>query len=182
MKQFLICFNCYFNCYVTKKLQRSNILLGASKKPEYLLQCVVSMKKSLNIQTTDTKLEIQNTKLGPLESEIVSVIWNETQPAKVSLVLEKLNNQSSGKNYAYTTVMTVLNRLVEKNFLSRQKQGKAYVYSPSRKRDSFLKRLIRTTLLNFSATFGDEALLAFADEAASLSKEKKESLSEALRS
>lgn len=139
------------------------------------------MKQTPAEKATD-QLAISNTKLGPLEREIVSIIWNETEPAKVSVVLEKLNRQSNQKDHAYTTVMTVLNRLVDKNFLKRDKQGKAYVYAPAKKRDSFLKKLVRTTLINFSATFGDEALVAFADEASSLSKAKKEKLSQALRS
>lgn len=43
---------------------------------------------------------------------------------------------------AYTTVMTVLNRLVGKGFLQREKSGRIYVYTAALEREAFLKQRV----------------------------------------
>ncbi len=61
---------------------------------------------------------------------------------------------------AYTTIMTVLDRLVRKGRLSRRKSGRAFVYAPQDTRDSLRRAAVRELLEGFFD--GSEAeLLAF---------------------
>jgi predicted transcriptional regulator len=47
---------------------------------------------------------------------------------------------------AYTTIMTVLDRLVRKGKLTRRKVGRAFVYSPEASRDSMRRAAVRELL------------------------------------
>lgn len=121
----------------------------------------------------------QPSNLGPLEQQVVSVVWNTTnQPATVSSVVASLQQQN--KTLAYTTVMTILNRLVEKGYLVRVKHGRSYSYQAHQQSQSFLKQLIRSTIASFARTFGEEAIIAFAQEANHLSKTQKKQLQKKL--
>lgn len=62
---------------------------------------------------------------GELESQIMEYIWEHQQ----STVREVCDAMKGEKNLSFNTVMTVMNRLVEKNILCKQKQGKSFVYS-----------------------------------------------------
>ena len=55
----------------------------------------------------------------------------------------------TGKNLAYTTVMTVLGRLVEKGFLAREKRGRAYVYRPTVSRQSIADSALQQVVDRF---------------------------------
>lgn len=61
---------------------------------------------------------------------------------------------------AYTTIMTVLDRLVRKGRLTRRKSGRAFVYAPQDTRDHLRRAAVRELLEGFFD--GSEAeLLAF---------------------
>ena len=63
------------------------------------------------------------------------VLWQES-PLSSLEVVERLQNQGWNEK----TVKTFLNRLVKKDVLSYQKDGRRYLYSPLVKRDTFLKQ------------------------------------------
>lgn len=71
---------------------------------------------------------------GPLEAKIMDILWNDMEMTikEVQLVLdrEKLTN--------FNTVMTVMNRLVEKGILQKRVEGRASVYKPVLSRAEFL--------------------------------------------
>ena len=72
----------------------------------------------------------------PLEMLCLKALWSvgEGNVAAVrSLVAET-------KPLAYTTVMTLLERLARKNVVSRRKVGRAFVYAPNLSRDA-MRRL-----------------------------------------
>ena len=50
---------------------------------------------------------------------------------------------------AYTTIMTVLDRLVRKGKLTRRKVGRAFVYSPAATRDTLRRVAVRELLEGF---------------------------------
>ncbi|MFK0153518.1 BlaI/MecI/CopY family transcriptional regulator [Streptomyces sp. NPDC090499] len=66
---------------------------------------------------------------GPLENEIMEVLWQARGPMTVREVLGTLNTGRSTP-LAYTTVMTVLSRLAEKGAADRAKAGRGYAYCP----------------------------------------------------
>ena len=61
--------------------------------------------------------------LGPLETRVMEVLW-ECNECCVRQVLPKLNHK-----FAYTTIMSTLDRLYKKRFANRRKCGRAYAYS-----------------------------------------------------
>jgi len=61
--------------------------------------------------------------LGPLERELLDAVWR-LGPASVRDVLAAVEHA-----VAYTTAMTVLDRLYKKGILDRERVGRAYVYS-----------------------------------------------------
>jgi predicted transcriptional regulator len=61
---------------------------------------------------------------------------------------------------AYTTIMTVLERLVRKGKLERRKEGRAFVYSPATSRDAVRQVAVRELLTGFFDG-SEEHLLAF---------------------
>lgn len=113
-----------------------------------------------------------NHDLGPLERKILKIIWSKNR-ASVQEVQSELNRQKS-KHLAYTTVMTILTRLVEKQILTREKDGRCFYYSTVENKQNFMHGMARKTLLSFVNRFGDEALAAFMDEAQKLSKNEAE--------
>ena len=71
---------------------------------------------------------------GPLEAKIMEIIWNNEEMTikDVQRVLEqeKMTN--------FNTVMTVMNRLVEKGRLQKKSEGRSSVYKPVQTRIDFL--------------------------------------------
>jgi predicted transcriptional regulator len=62
--------------------------------------------------------------LGPLETQAMEVLWTRGK-CRVRDVMEALD-----RDLAYTTVMTTLNRLFHKKFVSRCKSARAFLYYP----------------------------------------------------
>ena len=75
----------------------------------------------------------------PLEMLCLKALWSLGQ-GNVSAV-QRLVAQS--KPLAYTTVMTVLDRLARRNIVSRQKSGRAFVYAPRMSKDSIRRLALR---------------------------------------
>jgi BlaI family transcriptional regulator, penicillinase repressor len=59
---------------------------------------------------------------------------------------------------AYTTIMTVLERLLKKGKLARKKAGRAFLYSPTADRDEMRRVAIRELLDSFFGGSEDEML------------------------
>jgi len=63
--------------------------------------------------------------MGALEGAILGQLWAAGRPMSPAEV-----RQAIGDNLAYTTVMTVLTRLWQKNLVDRRARGRTYVYWP----------------------------------------------------
>ncbi|MGE5675975.1 MAG: BlaI/MecI/CopY family transcriptional regulator, partial [Mycobacterium leprae] len=55
--------------------------------------------------------------LGPLELRIMEAVWAAGQPVAIRDICDQLAHEANPP--AFTTVMTIMNRLVEKDFLLR---------------------------------------------------------------
>lgn len=69
--------------------------------------------------------------LGDLEHAVMDVLWGRQSPTPVRDVHEEL---ARGREIAYTTVMTVLDRLAKKGIVERRLDGRAWLYVPARSR------------------------------------------------
>ena len=96
--------------------------------------------------------------LGPLETEVMQVLWGMKKPLSVRVVLERLN-EGRRPALAYTTVMTVMGRLAEKDVLRRTKDGRGYVYEAAVTDEAGLA--VRDVIRDF----GDSAVAHFVEEA-----------------
>jgi len=79
------------------------------------------------------------TPLGETEMEVLHHVW-ELGEATVKEVQERILER---REVAYTTIMTVMKNLAEKNYLKYRKEGVTYVYSPAREPESVRFSLIR---------------------------------------
>ncbi|MFP8963237.1 BlaI/MecI/CopY family transcriptional regulator [Streptomyces nanhaiensis] len=94
---------------------------------------------------------------GELEADIMRVVWARGEPLSIQQITDALNEQ---RPLAYTTVMTVTERLRGKGWLERAKQGRSYRYSPLRSADDYTAELMEQVLE--SSTDRASALLRFA--------------------
>jgi len=94
---------------------------------------------------------------GELEAKIINVVWATEEPT-VQDVVKRL-----GKRANYKTIMTVMNRLVDKGFLERRKVSRAYVYVPKYTREELLERMSRQVLDGLLADFGPTVLAQFVE-------------------
>lgn len=97
--------------------------------------------------------------LGPLELEVMKVIWSRKE-GTVQHVLAELNNQN---NYAYTTIMTIMNRLDKKGILSRSKLGKGYLYKPYYSPNELIQQNSSEQVEHLLHHYGDIAITQFVD-------------------
>jgi predicted transcriptional regulator len=94
--------------------------------------------------------------LGPLEAEVMAVLWDAGVPVPVREVVDRLNADRAAP-LAYTTVMTVLSRLAGKGILVREQQGRGFVYTPA------VADTAEIAVRGVLAEFGDAALARFVD-------------------
>ncbi len=76
---------------------------------------------------------------GDLESAVMDQLWAAGHPMLVREVLEGLQED---RPLAYTTVMTVMDKLHRKGWLTREREGRAYVYQPSAPREAYAAQLM----------------------------------------
>lgn len=81
-------------------------------------------------------------RMGAIESEVLERLWGADRPLSVREVSEGL----SGKARAYTTVMTILTRLVDKGLVRRIPAGRTFVYEASGSQDELAAGVIRDVL------------------------------------
>lgn len=76
-------------------------------------------------------------KQGDLENIILNALWDLEGDSKGKIFVGDVQDKirSSNKTWAYTTVKTVLDRLVDKEIAIREKDGKKYLYRSVVKRD-----------------------------------------------
>lgn len=77
--------------------------------------------------------------LGAVQLEVLQYVADH-HPIRVSEVAEHFA-ESSGK--ARTTILTVMEKLREKGYLTRKKQGSAFVYSPRHGKSDVLAGVVR---------------------------------------
>ena len=83
--------------------------------------------------------------LPALELEVMKVLW-QLGTATVGQVQLELRRR---RPFAYTTIMTVLDRLAKKGAVSRLKQGRGYLYTPVLSRDSALHLAVERVMRDF---------------------------------
>lgn len=117
--------------------------------------------------------------LGELETEVMEIIWKVEEPVSVSDVVKVLSKK---RKCAYTTVMTIMGRLVDKEVLTRKLHGTSYLYQPKVNREKFVASTVHNIFTTTVSTLGQEVVLHFAKEIQKVSPKKREELLKMLNS
>jgi predicted transcriptional regulator len=80
----------------------------------------------------------KSTSLTPGEFELMEILWPLGE-ASVRAVWSRVRPE---RGLAYTTVMTVLEKMHRKGILAQNKKGKAYFYSPLLSREQAIKGIV----------------------------------------
>lgn len=99
--------------------------------------------------------------LGKLEAQIMEAVWNAEGPVSVEEVREAL--AQSGKDAAYTTIMTTLGRLYTKGLLAREMRGKAYLYTARVNRRELTSNVTKQVIDGLMSTFAEPAMAYFVE-------------------
>ncbi len=76
--------------------------------------------------------------LGSSESKLMEIAWEQKEiSVKTALFYYPDNNKP-----AYTTVMTILSRLADKNLLQKKKSGRSFLYTTTSTKNEFIKERI----------------------------------------
>lgn len=97
--------------------------------------------------------------LGELEADILQAVWELDRPT-VKEVTAALGPDAHVK-----TIMTVMNRMVEKGLLKRSRAGRRFVYAATFDRESFSRQIADQVLSGLLADFGRPTLAHFIQEA-----------------
>ena len=81
--------------------------------------------------------------LGELERSVMDRLWAEPGPQSVRDVHAALLRE---RELAYTTVMTVLDRLSKKGLVVRTQDGRAYRYAAAQSREALVAEVMHTAL------------------------------------
>jgi predicted transcriptional regulator len=83
--------------------------------------------------------------MGALEHEVLVQLWAMPDGGTPADVLDAL-----GGSLAYTTVMTILSRLWQKDLVERERRGRAYVYWPKVSEAELTAKRMRASLVGAS--------------------------------
>ncbi|WP_151523932.1 BlaI/MecI/CopY family transcriptional regulator [Serinicoccus kebangsaanensis] len=108
-------------------------------------------------------MPLRSTSLGDLERVVMEILWSEGPDLSVRDVIDQLE-QRQHKELAYTTVMTVLDRLAKKGIADRTRDGRAWRYSAAASREELAATALRSALDTVKAD-RTAAMLHFLDDA-----------------
>jgi predicted transcriptional regulator len=81
--------------------------------------------------------------LGELERTVMEVLWAREDAGDGAATARDVSRALAGeRDLAHTTVMTVLDRLAKKDFLRRERDGRAWRYSPAASRERYITELM----------------------------------------
>ena len=106
-------------------------------------------------------------RLGDLERAIMDRLWaiDPPTPESAMSVREIHESISEEREIAYTTVMTVLDRLTKKGLVTRERDGRAWRYLPESTSEELTAHLLRDSLEHIDTSDRRAAMLHFLDSA-----------------
>jgi predicted transcriptional regulator len=114
-------------------------------------------------------------RLHELEALVMDQVWNQ-ETATVRDVMTALNAGQT-KTRAYTTVMTIMDRLHHKGLLDRRPgPGTSYVYTPEMSRDQYADARAEADVDAVLRDWGDVAMVHFAKQMEALDPKRREQL------
>ncbi|WP_052024938.1 BlaI/MecI/CopY family transcriptional regulator [Austwickia chelonae] len=99
-----------------------------------------------------------NAHFGEREFDVMDVLWSATDRLDVGEVCERLDGK-----IAYATVKTIMERLVIKGHLCREKTQRRYLYWPSRTKEETESEHAAADVRDLMDGFGHLAVVSFVD-------------------
>ncbi|MCM0676726.1 BlaI/MecI/CopY family transcriptional regulator [Micromonospora phytophila] len=86
------------------------------------------------------------TRLGDLERAVMDVLWDVVPGTSDGVTVREVADALDGRELAYTTVMTVLDRLAGKGMVQREREGRAWRYRAAASREAHIAQLMLDAL------------------------------------
>ncbi len=122
----------------------------------------------------ETRLRV----LGPLEHEIMDVLWNRGRTSGKDI----FTDIKGRRRIALTTVLTVLKRLVAKGLVKKVKGKSVYLYGPTYTKDDFAREVSAPVLKDIFDISTSGATATFVDMLAKADPLELDRLSELIES
>ena len=121
-------------------------------------------------------------RLPDAELEIMKVVWHNECPISTSEVKRIIDEESDVKR-TQQTVQTLINRLISKEYIAKDKRGKEYIYTPlvaekdyvEFESEQFLKKMHGNSVANLMRALFDSKKISDEDisELEKMFKEKR---------
>ena len=111
--------------------------------------------------------------LGDIERLVMDILWSRAEVTGRE-VLEEIQKE---RPLAFTTILTVMDRLLKKGLIRRKKRGGVFVYAPSISRDEFVKQVSEEGLHGILDISASSAASSFVDILYKTSPEEMDRLS-----
>jgi predicted transcriptional regulator len=95
--------------------------------------------------------------LGVLESAVMEILWARAAQTVVDVETALRRHRA----IAHTTVLTTLDRMYRKGYLTREKRGKAFLYSPRYSPEEFHRAMAQEVVGALLGQFTEPAISAF---------------------
>ncbi|BAU14481.1 hypothetical protein LEP3755_50280 [Leptolyngbya sp. NIES-3755] len=117
--------------------------------------------------------------LGPLEAEILRIVW-ELETVTVKDVHDRILSDPD-RELAYTSVTTVLNRLVKKGWLACNKQNRSFAWSAIVSQQEARALHSMEQLNQFLSVTNPDVVAAFADSLDQASCDQLDAIAQRLK-
>jgi predicted transcriptional regulator len=118
--------------------------------------------------------------LGPLESEILNIVWDSVNPSATDIHERILTDPD--RELAYGSVMTVLRRLEQKGWICCYRQGRSLYWQAMISRSEAQSLMAYHQLNRFLAVGDADIVAAFANDLDHASIDKLEQITQRLQS
>jgi predicted transcriptional regulator len=101
-------------------------------------------------------------RLGDLERAVMEHLWSASDAHPEGLTVRDVHDAVGvERGLAYTTLMTVLDRMAKKDLVSRERDGRAWRYTPASSREELTSETLHHTLGELAGGERRSALLQF---------------------
>ncbi len=101
---------------------------------------------------------------GPLEAQVMDVIWAKSEPVTVGDVANALARREPP--LAYSTIKTILTNLADKGYLSKRSVGRANEFAAKKSKLDFQRHVIGGVVNSLLRDYRNPLLSHLADELA----------------
>jgi len=116
----------------------------------HTLQYVMKGEISMNINNFRFDQVGLNRFFGPLEAKIMDILWEGSEKS-IKQVQQQLEVE---KPINFNTVMTVMNRLLEKGILQKRLEGRTSFFKPVKTKEEFIEEQSKKLTDNLLDEFG----------------------------